>query len=201
MTPSPAQPQPLLSTSPVVIDPSVSPPPKSRLLLYLVGGLTLLTIIATASFKIVVPQLLQSKTSIPDLQDQAVSQSSGKQTENDLGNAPIYPNSSLVSIHRLPDCNSAIQEAVNKGYDKEAAKILVGGWCDGSEYLFKVDAPFEKVISWYENDTLKTGFKLVGGAGTEGINRYGQLTNGKQTYLMSIRKNEYSVVKHDGEKL
>lgn len=117
----------------------------------------------------------------------------------ELPGVPLYPNSKFVEIKMLSNCDVAIQEMMDKGYgyNKEAAERQVGGHCDGTEYSFTYNGNMDDVIIWYEKDVSQSGYKLSGGAGAEGVNRFGQLSNGSLRYELSIQNGEYQIVKKD----
>lgn len=118
--------------------------------------------------------------------------------ERKLPGVPIYPNSKFVGARTFQSCDVAIKETMDRmGYDKEAATILVGGRCDGTEYNFSYDGIMKDIVSWYEKDVSKSGYELFGGAGVEGINRFGQLSSESKRYDLTIQKGGYQITKND----
>lgn len=109
MTPA-AQPQQTSPISPAITAPSVSQPPKPRLLLYLAGGLILLTIITTVSLKII-PPFLRQKTPPPDSQNQSVTQTSLETKEFSLSS----------SLNNIPEINKPriILEEIKKMFPEK----------------------------------------------------------------------------------
>jgi hypothetical protein len=109
------------------------------------------------------------------------SQSNQTQQENvpqELSKLPIYPGSKLIKQEKMPDC-STIDES-------EREKSMWERYCDATEYISTSDEKTESVIDWYENDRSGSGWKIGGGAGEKGIERFGSLWNGEKTYWIYI---------------
>lgn len=81
---------------------------------------------------------------------------------------PLYPGATFIKKEFVPDCPG--EPAV----------------CNVESYTWKSNATLAEVIDWYAQDKVKSGWKLTGGAGTEGVNRFGQFSNGTITYWLTI---------------
>lgn len=89
------------------------------------------------------------------------SKNSTKRSE--LKNAPLYPSIQFLSEEKLGECK------------EEPYNIRM---CESTVFNFKSTDPFDKILKWYEDDFSESGWKLSGGAGTDG-ERIGSLINNK----------------------
>ncbi len=95
--------------------------------------------------------------------------------ESDL---PIYPGAEIEKTVKTPNCTNFSENdaGLAKSYQK----------CDSIQYNYSSSEDFESVVDWYETDKSKSGWKLTGGAGDGGGERYGHLSNGKLSYWILI---------------
>lgn len=94
---------------------------------------------------------------------------------SELSETPIYPGAVFLSQEKLnphPRCLiDSIESACRYGTNS---------------YRFRSDSSFEDIIKWYETDESNSGWKLSGGGGDAGNSRFGDLSDGRKSYSLSI---------------
>lgn len=109
----------------------------------------------------------------------------GQSKDNSAYDFPIYPYAKISKVENTPDCLSISPQ------DQDRAKLFLS--CDSVQYTYTPSNPFEQVVSWYENDESKSGWKLSGGGGAVGIERYGNLSNDAKDYWITITTNSFQI--------
>lgn len=119
----------------------------------------------------------QSMFQPPSSKDSSMSELSSLQPN--LKDLPIYSTAVLQNTEPKPLCVEFIEKLVGEGELREDAEAIAKAPpfpCDSTTYLYYSKDLLESVEDWYDNTISKEGW-LLGGAGAEGINRFGPLKN------------------------
>lgn len=92
---------------------------------------------------------------------------------------PVYPKSVFVEKIVNPACSTItdkIEQDMARGFYK----------CDSIQYVYQSTDELAKVVKWYTDGSSGSGWKLSGGGGAEGIERYGKFSNGIKSYWLYV---------------
>ncbi len=107
----------------------------------------------------------------------------------EIKDLPIYPEAIFEKKQDMPTCIQAAEE-IKKDYPDHFDFILNSRkdqrGCDATAYTFTTYDDVEKIVNWYSDDESKSGWKLTGGAGQGGVERFGQFSNGIKHYFLYI---------------
>lgn len=97
-------------------------------------------------------------------------------------NIPIYPKAKL----QTKDTNTPCSRVPTEQYD-----YIWGAFgCDSTSYVYTSADEFDSVVKWYSDDASQSGWKLEGGAGASGVDRFGDLVKGDTHQHIVIKNTE-----------